>query len=87
MRYEAAPFIIPHPSYLILHPSYLTIMPIVINELHIKARVSEQADAAQGQGSSNAATANAQNNGNDKTEELKKSVDAIMDILKRKNER
>jgi hypothetical protein len=81
------PAFIPRPSSLILYPLYFNTMPIIINELHIKARVSDQGTGQQqlnNGGTSNTGSANGQNADN---EQIKKSVEAIMDILKRKNER
>jgi Family of unknown function (DUF5908) len=88
MRPRIVPFIAHHSSSsLIRHTSYLNTMPIIINELHVKARVSEQGTGQQqvNNGStSNSADTNGQNTD---AEQVKKSVDAILDVLKRKNER
>lgn len=57
-------------------------MPVEINELLIKARVSESGQTAQNGG-------NTENGSVNETalEPLEKAVKEIMDILKRKNER
>ncbi len=62
-------------------------MPIVINELHIKATVNEQGANQQQSGNGNVSNSGISPAQNAVQEQVKKSVDAILDILKRKNER
>lgn len=62
-------------------------MPIIINELHVKARVSDQGTGQQQANNGSASNTGNINGQNADAEQVKKSVDAIMDILKRKNER
>jgi len=62
-------------------------MPIEIFELAIRAKVNEQPNAQASKGANNNANS-AQSNDNDpNTAQIKKSVEAILDVLKRKNER
>ncbi|MBC7775230.1 MAG: hypothetical protein H7246_07315 [Phycisphaerae bacterium] len=62
-------------------------MPIEIIELAVRAKVNEQPNAQASRASNNNANS-AQSNDNDPNMvQVKKSVEAILDVLKRKNER
>jgi len=62
-------------------------MPIEIFELAIRARVNEQPNAQPYSGSNNSANSVQSNDNDPNTTQIKKSVEAILDVLKRKNER
>ena len=61
-------------------------MPIEISELHIRANVSEQPNR-KATGTGNRAGTKPTAAPDPSAEMVKKSVDAILDTLKRKNER
>lgn len=63
-------------------------MPIEITELVVRANVSEQTNAKNA-GKSNSSSTNSTDHCDTDlaTSEIKKSVDTILDVLKRKNER
>ncbi len=63
-------------------------MPIEITELVVRANVSEQSNA-KNTGKSNSSNTNISDHCDTDlaTSEIKKSLDTILDVLKRKNER
>ena len=62
-------------------------MPIEIKELVVRATVNEQPNNAASGGGNSTVNGNSQNDADPTTVQVKKSVEAILDILKRKNER